>query len=69
MEHGFRNDCSCQDADYQRDLAIKVMDYIWYEYLGMKDEVQEYDFALQDTIHEIVRQHHIPEGADMLNGA
>jgi hypothetical protein len=45
------------DKDYQRDLAIKIMDYIWYEYLQMTDDVQDYDFHMQDTILDIIKKH------------
>ncbi len=45
------------DKDYQRDLAIKIMDYVWYEYLQMTDDVQEYDFHMQDTILDVIQKH------------
>ncbi len=47
----------CKDIDYNRDLAIKIMDFVWYQYLGMKDEVEEYNFHLQDTIFAIINEH------------
>jgi hypothetical protein len=45
------------DNDYSRDLAIKIMDFVWYDYLKMVDDSQEYDFHLQDTIHSIINEH------------
>ena len=45
------------DYDYTRDLAIKIMDYVWYDYMGMTDDVEEYNFHMQDTIHRIINEH------------
>jgi transposase-like protein len=45
------------DKDYIKDLAIKIMDYVWYEYMGITDEVQDYDFHMQDTIQDIIKKH------------
>ena len=49
--------CKSKDIDYNRDLSIKITDYFWYEYMGMSDEIEEYNFNLQDTINEIINEH------------
>jgi hypothetical protein len=45
------------DANYRRDLAIKIADYVWYDYLGLKDQFQEFDYPFLDTIEEIIKEH------------
>ena len=48
---------SSKNIDDNRDLTIKIMDFVWYEYLGMDENAQDYDWHLQDTINEIVNEH------------
>ncbi len=45
------------DIDYNRDLAIKIMDYVWYEHLGINDDAEKYNFDLQDKINDIINEH------------
>ena len=44
------------DRNETTDLSIQIMDWLWYEYLGINDSVQEYDFHLQDTINDIINE-------------
>ena len=41
--------------DDMRDLAVLCMDEFWYGYLGMEDEVEEYNFNLQDIIQDTIK--------------
>lgn len=41
--------------DDMRDLAMLCMDEFWYGYLNMKDDEDEYNFNLQDTIQDTIQ--------------
>jgi len=59
LENGKESVSFSIDNDNTRDIAIKIMDLLWYDYLGMgtPQEIEPYNWDLQDTIHNILNEY------------
>ena len=35
-------------------MAIRVVDYIWFDFLGMTDDFEDYNGVLLEDVHKII---------------